>query len=73
MAGYNTHPCNVLDKPLSADPGLQACSVQTASDGNTIEVNIRYIGEFALALSERADGKTYRECQLKQATIIAQN
>jgi len=60
-------PCNVLDKPLSADPGLQACSVQTASDGNTIEVNIRYIGEFALALSERADGKTM--CLIANRTI----
>jgi hypothetical protein len=63
MSSQITHPCNILNKSLSTDPGLETCSVQPASNSNPIKVNVRDIGELALTLSEGADRQAYKECQ----------
>ena len=47
-----TYPCNILNKPLPADPGLQACGIQTTGNGDSVEVDVRDVSELALALSE---------------------
>jgi hypothetical protein len=63
ISSQTTHPCNILYKPLTTDPGLETCSVQATSNSNSIEVNVRDIGELALALSEGADRQACRDRQ----------
>ena len=48
-------PGNVAHETLSADPRLQTSSVQAASDGDAVEVDVGDVGEFALALAERTN------------------
>ena len=48
-------PRNIAHETLSTDPRLQTSSVQTASDGDAVKVDVGDIGEFALALAERSN------------------
>lgn len=54
-------PGDVAHKTLSADPRLQASSVQAAGDGDAVKVNVGDVCEFGLGLAERTDRKTLEE------------
>jgi len=45
-------PGDVAHETLSADPRLQASSVQATGDGDAVEVDVGDVGEFALAFAE---------------------
>lgn len=45
-------PGDVAHETLSADPGLQACSVQAAIDSDSVEVDVGDIDEFRLTFAE---------------------
>ena len=45
-------PGDIVHESLSADPRLQASSVQAAGDGDAVEVDVGDVGELGLAFAE---------------------
>ena len=45
-------PRDIAHETLSTDPRLQTSSVQSAGDGDAVEVDVGDVGEFVLAFAE---------------------
>ena len=58
VVNLDVGPRDIAHEALSANPRLQASSVQATRDGDAVEVDVGDVGEFSLAFAERTNRKT---------------